>query len=260
MAGVDTAFQVIDTIWIVIKYGWWLAILLWIAVVKMRNKAYPIEAVIIEKRGNNHVKTNDRVGKYVDKYTGLIGYKFMKTKDTIPVVDFEWILHNNHQDLGVTDKIYNKLWGNAGTAFFYKYGSKQYKPVQVGEDSNSKIEWKEVTDDKGNPIKISIIQPIDPRDKLAGLNFEVVDWDNMNFMTQEQRASIERRKKSTEFWKQILLPAMIIGGAVVVVVIMMKFGYDFALEMKNSNLAPTPETPTDTTNPNIPVISDLVPR
>ena len=35
----------------------------------------------------NHIKTNDRVGKYIDKYTGLIGYKFMKTKDTIPVVD-----------------------------------------------------------------------------------------------------------------------------------------------------------------------------
>lgn len=260
MSGIATAFQVIDTVWLVIKYGWWLAIILWLIVVWKRNGNYPIEAVIIEKRGNNHVKTNDRVGKYIDKYTGMIGYRFLKTKDTIPVVDFEWILHNSRADMGLTDKLYNKLWGNAGTAFFYKYGSKQYKPIKVGEDENSKIEWKEVTDDKGNPLKISIIQPIDPRDKMAGLDFEVVDWDNMNFMTQEQRASIERRKKSSEFWKQILIPAMLIGGAVVVVVIMMKFGYDFAMNMKAEVPTQQTQAPAETTNPNIPIISDLVPK
>ena len=258
MSGVETAFQIIDTVWMVIKYGWWLAIVICLLFVWKRNKSYPIEAVIIEKRGNNHVKTNDRVGKYIDKYTGMIGYRFMKTKDTIPVVDFEWILHNSRADLGVMDKLYNKLWGNAGTAFFYKYGSKQYKPIKVGEDDNSKIEWKEVTDDKGNPIRIYLIQPIDPRDKMAGLNFEVVDWDNMNFMTQEQRASIERRKKSSEFWKSIVIPAMLIGGAVVVVVIMMKFGYDFAMNMKAGN--PVEQTPKETANPNIPIIGDLIPK
>ena len=85
---------------------------------------YPIEAVIVERRGNNHVKTNDRVGKYVDKLTSLTGYKFMKSKDSIPVVDFDWIMHNARQDLGILDKLYNKLVPNAGTAMFYKYGSK----------------------------------------------------------------------------------------------------------------------------------------
>jgi hypothetical protein len=257
MAGVETAFGTIDTIWLIVKYFWWVAIVIWAAVVKIRNNKYPIEAVIIEKRGNNHIKTNDRVGKYVDKYTGMIGYKFMKTKDTIPVVDFDWIMYNNKQDMGITDKVYNKLMSNAGTAFFYKYGSKQYKPVKVNGDPNGTIEWQEITDDKGNPIKVSIIQPIDPRDKLAGLNFEVVDWDNMNFMTQEQRASIERRKKSSEFWKQVLIPAMLIGGAVVVVVIMMKFGYDFAMDMKNSNNVQQPTA--DPTDPNIPLLKDILP-
>ena len=256
----DALIQTIDTIWLVIKYGWWLGILIWIVITKAIYKNYPIEAVIVEKRGNNHVKTNDRVGKYVDKLTGLVGYKFMKSKDTVPVVDFEWIMHNNRQDLGIFDKLLNKLWGNAGTAFFYKYGSKQYKPIKVGEDNNSKVEWKEVTDDKGNPIYVSIIQPIDPRDKMAGLNFEVVDWDNMNFMVQEQRASIERRKKASEIWKQILLPAIIIGGAVVISIVMIKFGYDFAVNIKGS-AAPTPETPQkDPTNPNIPVIGDMLPK
>jgi hypothetical protein len=258
MAGAETMFQVLDMIWVAVKYGWWVAIILWIVIVKKINSKFPIEAVIIEKRGNNHIKTNDRVGKYVDPYTGMVGYKFQKTKDTIPVVDFDWILHNSHQDLGILDKVYNKLIGNAGTAFFYKYGSKQYKPVKVSEDTNAKIVWEEMKDDKGNPMTVSIIQPIDPRDKMAGLNFEVVDWDNMNFMVQEQRASIERRKKSSEFWKQILIPAMIIGGAVVVVVIMMKFGYDFATEMKNTNVVT--DVKADPTNPNVPIIGDLLPK
>ena len=249
----------IDTVWMVVKYGWWLGILLWIVILKAIYKKYPIEAVIIEKRGNNHIKTNDRVGKFVDKYTGLIGYKFMKSKDTIPVVDFEWIMHNNKQDLGIFDKINTKLWGNAGVAFFYKYGSRQYKPVKVEGDNNSKIDWEEIKDDKGNPILVSIIKPIDPRDKMAGLNFEVVDWDNMNFMVQEQRASIERRKKASEFWKQIVIPAILIGGAVVVVIVMMKFGYD---AMNNMLAKGTPQAPVtqESTNPNIPVISDILPK
>ena len=256
----DALMQTIDTIFVIIKYGWWLAIVVWIVFLKMIYKSYPIEAIIIEKRGDNHVKTNDRVGKYVDKLTGLVMYRFKKTKDTIPVVDFEWILHNNRQDLGIFDKINSKLFGNAGTAFFYKYGSRQYKPVKVETDGKSKIEWEEVKDEKGNPIMVSVLKPIDPRDKMAGLNFEVVDWDNMNFMVQEQRASIERRKKASEVWKQILLPAIIIGGAVVVVVIMMKFGYDFSMEMKNSG-NPNIQTPIkDSTNPNIPIIGDIIPK
>ena len=253
--------ETIDMTITILKYSWPLVIIMWFLYVKIRNKAFPIEAIIIEKRGNNHVKTNDRVGKYVDKYTGLTGYKFMKSKDTIPVVDFEWIMHNNRADIGLTDKLYNKLVNCSGTAFFYKYGSKQYKPIKVNEDDeNSKIEWEEVKDTKGNPITVSIIKPIDPRDKMAGLNFEVVDWDNMNFMIQEQRASIERRKKSSEFWKQVVIPAIIIGGAVVVVVIMMKFGYDGMQSMLNKGIPAPVETPKDTTNPNIPVIGDLMPK
>lgn len=255
----DALIQTIDTIWMIVKYGWWVAILLWIVILKMIYKNYPIEAVIIEVRGDNHVKTNDRVGKYVDKLTGLIGYKFMKSKDTIPVVDFEWLMHNDKQDLGLFDKINSKLWGNAGTAFFYKYGSRQYKPVKIGEDTKTKVDWEEVKDEKGNPILVSIIKPIDPRDKMAGLNFEVVDWDNMNFMVQEQRASMERRKKASEIWKQIVIPALIIGGAVVVSIVMIKFGYDYAVDMKNTNLQPT-QPVKDSTNPNIPVISDLLPK
>lgn len=249
----------LDTTFTFLKWGWPLALILWIVILKIIYKQYPIEAVIIEKRGDNHIKTNDRVGKYVDKMTGLIGYKFMKSKDTIPVVDFEWIMHNNKQDLGIFDKISSKLFGNAGTAIFYKYGSRQYKPVKTTVDGNSKIQWEELKDNKGNPILVSIIKPIDPRDKMAGLNFEVVDWDNMNFMVQEQRASIERRKKNSEFWKQVLIPAMIIGGAVIVCIVMIKFGYDFALDMKNS-ANQQPVEVKEPTNPNIPGISNILPK
>lgn len=260
MAAVDVILQSFNVVWLIVKYGWWLILLIILFVVRKRNSNYPIEAVIIEKRGNNHIKTNDRVGKYVDKLTGLIGYKFMKSKDTIPVVDFEWIMHNARQDLGILDKLYNKLMANTGTAIFYKYGSRQYKPVRVGTDPESKIEWVEVKDEKGNPIVVSIIKPIDIREGLAGLNFEVVDWDNMNFMVQEQRASIERRKRASEVWKQILIPALIVGGAVVVSIVMIKFGYDFAVDMKNSAGTNPSIQASDQTNPNIPVISDLLPK
>jgi hypothetical protein len=254
---VETILSIFNIVWLAIKYGWWIALLLIIVFVKKRNNAYPIEAVIFEKRGNNHIKTNDRVGKYVDKLTGLTGYRFMKTKDTVPIVDFEWIMHNARQDLGIIDKLYNKLWGNAGTAVFYKYGSRQYKPVKIGEGENQKVNWEEVKDSQGNPVIVSILKPLDPRDKMCGLNFEVVDWDNMNFMVQEQRASIERRRKNSELWKQILIPALIVGGAVVVAIVMLKFGYDFAVDMKNTQL-PTPVP--DNTNPNIPIIGDMLPR
>lgn len=254
---VETIFQIIDTIWLVIKYGWWLGLVIWLAYTKIRNKNYPIEAVILEKRGNNLVKTNDRVGKYIDKYTGLISYRFMKTKDTIPVVDFEWIMTNNRQDFNLIDKLSNKLWGNAGTAMFFKYGSRQYKPIKATQnDKDSKIEWEEVKDKNGQTIKVSIIKPIDPREKMAGLDFEVMDWDNMNFMVQEQRASIERRKKKSELWKQIVIPAMLIGAAVVVSIVMIKIGYDYATETRNAG---TPAPKVDNTNPNIPIVADLMP-
>ena len=44
---------------------------------------------------------------------------------------------------------------------------RQYKPIKVGEEADSKIEWEEVKDEKGNPIRISVIKPVDPRDKMG---------------------------------------------------------------------------------------------
>ena len=263
MAFAESIVQTMDIIFLIIKWGWWLFILIYLAILKLYvYKNFPIEVIILERRGNSYIKTNDRAGRYVDPYTGIIGYKLKKAKDTIPVVDFECVLYNNRQDLGLLDKLMNKLWANAGTMFLHKYGSKQYKPVKVSDDPNSKIEWVEVTDEKGNPITVSILKPINPTDKLAGLGFEVVDWDNMNFMVQEQRASIERRKKKSEFWKQIVIPAMIIGGAVVVSIVMIKFGYDAMVAVKSTSVpqqqAQVPAA--DPTDPNIPIIGDMLPK
>jgi len=251
--------ELLNTIIMIFKYGWWLIILFILWFEKKRYSNYPIEAVIIEKRGDNHIKTNDRVGKYVDKMTGLVGYKFMKSKDTIPVVNYEWIMHNNQQEQGLFDKIYNKLAKTSGTAFFYKYGSKQYKPIKITNDANSKIEWEEIKNKNGEPVIVSIIKPIDIKEGLVGLNFEVIDWDNMNFMVQEQRASIERRRKTSEMWKQIIIPALIIGGAVVVAIVMLKLGYDFALAMKNTAIGQSAGD-FNSTNANIPIIKDLLPK
>ncbi len=258
MAVTDTIIQFFDILWLIIRYGWWVILLVTFLVIRKINSKYPIEAVIIEKRGNNYIKTNDRVGKYEDKFTGLVGYKFMKSKETIPVLDFDWIMHNSRKDLGIIDKLYNRIFPVAGTAFFYKYGSRQYKPIKIGEDPYAKTEWEEVKDENGNPVVVSIIKQLDARNGLSGLNFEVVDWDNMNFMVQEQRASIERRKKAGEIWKQILIPALIIGGAAVVSIVMLKFAYDFSLNMKGSGVPNSPSS--NLTNPNIPIIGDLLPK
>ena len=260
MAGTDVILQAMDSIVFFLKWFWWVLILLVLFGMKMKYKRWALDVVIIEKRGKNLVKTNDRAGKYTDKLTGLIGYRLQKNNDTIPVVDYDFVLHNNAQHTTIFDRIIQYLRGNAGTIFLYKYGTRQYKPIKVQENGKTEVKWEEVKDAKGNPIIISVYKPIDPRDRMAGLDFEVVDWDNMNFMVQEQRASIERRKKQSEIWKQILIPALIIGASIVVSIVMIKYGFDAMNSFLNKGQPAQAATPKDNTNPNIPVIGDLMPK
>lgn len=259
MAAVDAIIQGLDTVILIFKWGWWLLILIAILVMKRIHSPFPIEAIIYEKRGNAIIKTNDYAGKFIDPYTQLIGYKFQKTGDTTPIPDFNHILHNARNNHSLFDTIMNKLRGNAGSITFYKYGSRQYKPVNV-EQQGAEPAWEEIKDKNGQPIVTMKYIAQDTNKQFEGLDFQVVDWDNMNFMIQEQRASMERRKKKSEFWKQILIPVMIIGAAVVISIVMIKYGYD-AMNSLNSRVAPIQQAaPTDSTNPNIPVISDLLPK
>jgi hypothetical protein len=257
MAAVDTIFSYINLIETILLYGWPFIILLIIIILKLKWKNWPVDVVIIEKRGNNLIKTNDRAGKYRDPYTGLTGYKLQKVKDTLPVINYDWLLVNVAVFNTFFDRIVHLIRGGVGTLFLFKYGTKQYKPILIKQNGQVKTIYKELRDKNNQPILIKVYEQFDPRRHIGALDFEVIDWDNMNFMVQEQRASIERRKKKSEFLKSILIPlgmALIVG---LVCVIMIKFSYDYAMAMKGGASTPTTNAPAKA--PNIPVVSNLIP-
>lgn len=248
----------LDTLGMVLLYGWPFIILIWIFMLKLMWKKWPVEAIIIEKRGKNLIKTNDRAGRYYDNYTGINGYRLQKAKDTIPILNYDWVLVNDFKANTFFDKFVALLRGNIGTIFLFRYGSKQYKPIKIIDKASgkSKIINQEIKDKDGNPVYIKIYQQLDPRDKLSILDFEVVDWDNMNFMVQEQRAVIERTKKKSEWIKAIAIPLVMIAVAAVVSIVMIKFSYDYSIATHGTSPSQSQQTAQP---PNIPIISDVIP-
>ena len=222
----------------IITYGWPFLLLIFLFIQKSRMKKYPIEAIIFEKRGENLIKTNDRVGKIEDKHSDMTYYKFKKSGDTIPVYNFDWVMHSVSIPTNFFEKIINILQPNTGTIFLFRYGSKQYKPINAVPNEKNKKKLVEVLDTKGNSIYTYQYMQFDPRKELGILNFEVIDWDNMNFMVQEQRATVERRKKKGEFWKQTLIPLAAIAGAVMIGVFILKFSFDARANLQAGGPAP----------------------
>ena len=226
---------------LVFLYGWPFIILIGLFVLRWKWKRYPLEAVIIEKRGNNLIKTNDRLGKKYDKYAELHYYQFLKTKDTIPITNYDWIMHSVFVHTNLFERFINLLRPTTGTIFLFKYGSKQYKPIKIkeseSEESQTRIELIEQKDEQGDPIVTYQYIHFDPRNMMGILDFEVIDWDNINFMIQEQRASIIRRQKKGEFISKYLLPILIIGASVVVAIFILKFSFDAGARLQ-SNQAP----------------------
>ena len=252
MAGIDIVFGILDTVVFILKWFWWVIVAGTLFFFKYKWGKWPIDVVIIEKRQDNLIKTNDRAGLFLDPYTQLTSYRLLKAKDKIPVPEYDYIIHNNTQNTNVLEKLINFLRGNTGTLFFFKYGSKQYKPVKVKLNSGDiKVKYMPIKNSKGEEIVMPIYTPLDPRKQFKLLDFEVVDWDNMNFMVQEQRASNERRSKKGDWIKQIAVPLAIIGATVIFSIIMIKFGFDFAVDLKNTGPTP-PSTPAD--NPIIDII------
>ncbi|HEB47185.1 MAG TPA: hypothetical protein ENI22_01830 [Candidatus Pacearchaeota archaeon] len=252
--GIEIISQIWDVISFILIWFWWAILLLWIFILKLMWKSWPVDVVIIEKRGNNLIKTNDRAGRYTDSFSGITGYKLQKSKDTIPIVDFNWVLHNVAIPTTIFDRIINFIRGNVGTLFLFRYGSKQYKPLHITEKKDNKIVYQEILDEKGQPIYIKVYQPFDPRDRLGVIDFEVVDWDNMNFMVQEQRASVDRRRKKGEWLKQLIVPIALMAITAVVCIVMIKFAFDFATSVKSSNVG---ASDTRAQPPDIPIISDI---
>lgn len=256
MGTVDVIFSYLETIQLILLYGWPFILLIIIVILKLKWKSWPVDVIIIEKRGNNLIKTNDRAGKYIDKYTGLTGYKLQKSKETIPIVNYEWVMHNVAKHTTIFDRFVHLLRGDIGTLFLFKYGAKQYKPIWITHNSQRKEVLKEIKDLNGQSILISIYEQFDPRKHLGALEFQVIDWDNMNFLVQEQRASFERRQKKKDFLKQVLIPLAALIVVALVCIIMIKFSYDYAIAMKSGV---STQTNAPAKAPNIPVISDIIP-
>lgn len=254
MVNLDTISMYYELIFTILLYGWPFLLLCGLFIMKLRYKSWPVEAVIIEKRGDNLIKTNDRAGKYTDGFAGVQGYRLQKAKDTIPIINYDWVLHNAFKPTTLGEKFTALLRGNIGTIFLFRYGSKQYKPINIKLKDGTKQQLKEILDVDGNPAVVRIYEQFDPRKHLGALNFDVIDWDNMNFMVQEMRASVTRRQKKGQFLKEVLLPMGIIIICALVCIMMIKFSYDFAINMKGSAPAPAPAT-----NPNVPIIGEMMP-
>jgi len=203
---------------------------LWL--LRARYRKFPLEAIIFEKRGENLVKTNDRVGKKVDKYTNMTFYQLQKSRDTIPVYNFDWILHNVVVSTTIFEKILNLIRLNTGTIFLFRYGSKQYKPININQDPAKKMKLVQSKNKEGEPIFTWAYMGIDPRSPVGALDFDVVDWDNINFMVQEQRASILRRTKRGEWLKTVMLPLAFLAASIVVCIFILKFSADTGADLR----------------------------
>jgi hypothetical protein len=221
-----------------------LLLLIWLFIMKKIWGRHPIEAIIIERRGDNLIKTNDRLGKFDNLKEGdVVCYKFKKTKDTIPVADYDWIMHNVFVPGNIFERFVNLLRGNLGTIFLFRYGSKQYKPIKISEKNKEDIKFEKIKDKKGNDIWTYHYEPINFVNQLGHLEFMVVDWDNINFMVQEQRASVLRRQKRGEFLKGIILPLAILGICGLVGILAMKFSLDYGRELRVGYAPPSEPTP-----------------
>ena len=234
MAGESYIIQAFDIVGVIFLWTWWIFLIAGMWFMKKKYSAFPVDVVIIEKRGENLIKTNERAGRRVNKETQMSYYQLAKCKDTMPVYNFDWMLHNADKPTNIFEKIVNFLRPTIGTVFLFKYGSKQYKPINVGQKdgTENKLKLKELKSADGTPLFKYEYAQFDPRWALGILDFEVVDWDNMNFMVQEQRASIMRRAGGLDWLKTLAVPAMIIAGSVIVALFILKFSAEAGATLK----------------------------
>lgn len=244
--------------------GWWLVPLVVIFIYKKRLSAYPIDVVIYEKRGNALIKTNDVAGRFSEPVNC---YKLKMSKDTIPIPQYDWVLQCMHRPTNLFEKIVNMLVGKIGSITVFKYSSKQYKPVQVKlNDNNFKWELREVRDSKGNPVYVNILSPINPNTSFSKLDFEVIDWDDINHMTQELRAIATRRSPIMKFLEKY--GAMIAIVLAIIALIIAGYYYkemliDAGSRYQAMTTPSRPSTPEQeqqqiAQQPDIPLIGDLV--
>lgn len=177
--------------------AWWLVPIIILFVYKKRLSKYPIDVTIYEKRGENIIKTNDRAGRFEDP---ISEYKLKMSKDTIPIPQYDWVLQCMHRPTNLFEKMANLLSGTIGSITLFKYSSKQYKPIRVNLNNGTvKTMFKPIINAKGEHVYIQVYELINPVHSLSKLDFEVIDWDDINHMTQELRAIATRRSPILKF-------------------------------------------------------------
>ncbi len=243
MAAESYIVQAFDIILTLFLWTWWIFVIGGLFFMKKNYEKFPVDVVIIEKRGENLIKTNERAGRKVNKATQISFYQLKKCKETMPVYNFDWMLHNADKPMSIFEKIVMFLRPTIGTVFLFKYGSKQYKPINVMQknETENKLNLKECKDTDGTSIFKYEYAQFDPRWALGILDFEVVDWDNMNFMVQEQRASIMRRAGGLDWLKTLAVPAMLIAGTVIVALFILKFSAEAGASLKGGTGQPAAE-------------------
>lgn len=247
--------------WEWIKLLFWMSmpllIPIWLFTWKHFLAKFPIKAEILEKRGDNLIATNDYLGRVEE--AGIVKYKFRKGKDTIPIINYDWVLQTAVKPTTILERFVNLLRGVQGTVYIFKYGSKQYKPINVTDKTNEKkMKYVEIKDKDGNPVIITIYEQYDPRTMMGkNIDFEIIDWDNMNFMVQEQRSKIEKWAEKKDWKEKYLIPAMVIAAGVLVFI----FASYFATEMWKIGAASKVEAaPAPAATPaKVPIIGDLIP-
>jgi hypothetical protein len=246
----ESVIHYLELIWLIIKWGWWFFLVMFLVGLKIKYKKYPLEAEILEKRGKNLIRTNDLCGKIEDKSNDLVFYRLKMCNDTMPVFNYDWVIHTNKKYPSIFEKLLKFLRPCDGTVYLYKYGSKLYKPIVINQKTGEK-KMVPVKDAQGNVIyKYDYVQ-FDPRKQMNTLDFEVIDWDNVNFSYQEIRATLARRKNTAEWLKSIVIPALIIIGAVITAIFIMKFSMDVGKEFRSAQPAPSPSDNPEEPKPSV---------
>lgn len=241
-------------------FSWWVIPLLVLFVYRKMLGKYPIIVTIYEKRGDNIIYSNDVAGRFDNP---IAHYKLKKTKDIIPIPQYDWVLQSMYKPTNLFETISNFLAGKIGHITLFKYSSKQYKPVRVRmADGSIKEVIRQVKKPDGELAYETRYEYINPRQSMSKLDFEVIDWDDINHMTQELRAIALRRAPLKDFMEKyghwiafgLAVMALIIAGYYYKDIVTSATCYQAP---PTQQTAPTTEPPA--TQPAIPIIGDLIP-
>lgn len=245
-----------------VYFAWWVLPILFIFIYKKRLAKYPIDVVIYEKRGEHIIKTNDVAGRFSNP---INCYKLKMSKDSIPIPQYDWVLQCSHKPTNLFEKFASMLSGRIGSITLFKYSSKQYKPIKVKMPTGQfRTAFREVKDNKGQPMWVQVYEPLNVNSSMSKLDFEVIDWDDINHMTQELRAIALRRSPVADFITKYG-PIAALALAVVALIIAGYYYKEMVIDAGNKLMAANGKAaaaaPTDNSNINkgggIPVVGDL---